>query len=289
MDTVVLCCKSYRNDLKRLVRLAVSIERFNVDRLPFYVIVPTSDRAMFAEALGSLPHILIEDPDILSLNPAAEKIRSMKLDGGIMQQVVKSQFWRLGVAENEVVIDSDSYFIRGFKQSDFMADATTPFTVMHEGKDLLQWAARSGQNKISGYFEKDRRMTMDQFGRTGRVYDFGPTPCIWSSSVWKQLDEEYAHPRGKNFADLIVECPNEMIWYGEALLHFKTFPVFPREPLFKVFHYKEQFEEAIGMGESEAVWAKNFMGMVMQSAWEYDLDVICRKQRSWKTLWLFKI
>jgi len=55
-----------------------------------------------------------------------------------------------------------------------------------------------------------------------------------------------------------------------------------------VFHYKEQYQESIGMGENEVVWAKNFMGVIKQSAWEYDLDVIRRKQRSWKTLWLYK-
>ncbi len=288
MDKVVLCCKSYRNDLKRLVRLAESIERFNADQLPFYVIVPSADRSMFETALGAIQHCLVEDDEILSLNPDADKIRAMQLDGGMMQQIVKSQFWRLGVSENTVIIDSDSYFIREFKTSDFMADETTPFTVMHEGKDLLQWAARNGRPKVFNYFEKDRRMTMDQFNRNGFVYDFGPTPCIWSSKVWKQLDEEFAQPNGKNFADLIVDSPNEMIWYGEALLYFKTFPLFPREPLFKVFHYKEQFEEAVGMGEHEVIWAKNFMGMVMQSAWESDLDQFHRKTRSWKTLWLVK-
>ena len=289
MDTVALCCKSYRDDVKRLVRLAESIDRFNADHLPFYVIVPTADRDLFSKALGSLPHILIEDNDILSLNPDFEKIRAMELDGGMMQQITKAQFWRLGAADVAVVIDSDSYFVRTFSRSDFMVDATIPYTVMHEGNDLLQWAARNNRHKVFGYFDKDRRMTKDQFGREGLIYDFGPTPCIWAAKVWKQLDEEFAAPQGKNFADLIVDSPNEMIWYGEALLHFGTFPIFPREPLFKVFHYPEQYEEALQMGENESIWAKNYMGMVMQSAWDYDLDVIRRKKRSWKTLWLVKI
>lgn len=288
MDRVVLCCKSYHNDLKRVVRLAESLERFNEERIPFHVIVPESDRELFADALKPFPHTLHVDDDVIAKNPDADKIRAMNLDGGLTQQIVKSQFWRLEVAENAVVIDSDSYFIRPFGSSDFMADETTPFTVMHEGRDLLQWAVRSGNEKVLGYFRKDREQTMAQLGRSGLVYDFGPTPCVWSAAVCRALDEEFAEPLGKNFADLIVECPNEMIWYGEALLRFKPIPIFPREPLFKVFHYKGQFDEALRIGENESAWAKNFMGVVAQSNWEFEMDVERRKKRSWKTLWLVK-
>jgi hypothetical protein len=288
MHTVAICCKSYCNDLKRAVRLAASVEQHNRDQIPLYVIVSDADRAMFSEALKPYPHHLILDTEIIDRNPAADKIKTMELDGGKWQQIVKSQFWRLGVAENAVVIDSDSYFIRDFSISDFMADETTPYTVMHDGKELLEWAERSGNKKVAGYFEKDRRMTMQQFGREGEIYDFGPTPCIWSAKVWRQLDEEFAEPQGKNFADLIVECPNEMLWYGEALLHFNTFAVHPHKPLFKVFHYEGQYRDAMEAGEDEAAWAKHYLGVVAQSNWDFELDLERRKRRSWKTLWLLK-
>jgi len=150
----------------------------------------------------------------------------------------------------------------------------------------LGFAARNGLEKIRKNFVKDRSAAQKHFDRTGRIYDFGPTPIICNVNVWINLTERYAMPRKLSFADMITEFPNEMLWYGEALLHYKPIPIMPVEPLFKVFHYREQYEESLMLKEGERILAENFLGIVNQSNWDKSLDLIPRKRRNWKTLWL---
>lgn len=40
METLVLYCKSYKNDVLRARELAESVQKYNTDHLPFYISVP---------------------------------------------------------------------------------------------------------------------------------------------------------------------------------------------------------------------------------------------------------
>jgi len=286
MENFAIFCKSYRNDVLRAKRLAESVQRFNRDGLPFVLSVPAADLPLFREKLDGFALTLLRDEEILAANPLHTEALMETMSGNHLQQVVKSEFWRLGTCDNYLMIDSDSYFIRDFTLSDFMYDDAVPYTVMHEGKDLLGFAARHGVEKIRRNFIKDRAAAQQYFKRPGRIYDFGPTPIICNVAVWKALAEQYSATRKMSFADMIREFPNEMLWYGEALLHYKPVPVMPVEPLFKVFHYREQYEESSLLKEEEQVLAENYLGIVKQSNWDETLDHIRRKKRSWKTLWL---
>jgi hypothetical protein len=288
MENLVIFCKSYKNDVLRAERLAESVQRFNKDSIPFYLSVPRADLTLFREVLAGFELILFTDEEILSANPQHTESLMEKIPGNHLQQIVKSELWRLGICSNYLMIDSDSYFIRDFAVSDFMYDDAIPYTVMHEGKDLLGFAARNGLEKIRKNFIKDRSAAQKLFNRAGRIYDFGPTPIICNVNVWRILTEQYAIPRKLSFADMITEFPNEMLWYGEALLHYKPIPVMPIEPLFKVFHYREQYEESLMLKEDEKIHAENYLGIVKQSNWDETIDHIQRKKRSWKTLWLKK-
>ena len=63
MLELTLFCKSYRNDLLRVVRLAQSIRQFNSEAIPFYVSVPEQDHALFSEKLTEFDVILLTDED----------------------------------------------------------------------------------------------------------------------------------------------------------------------------------------------------------------------------------
>jgi hypothetical protein len=286
MDNFSLFCKSYRNDVLRARELAKSVQKFNRDGLAFYISVPAADIELFHEKLDGLTYILLKDEEILQANPRHSIALMQEMPGGLLQQVVKSEFWRLELCRNYLMLDSDAYFIRPFTLDDFMFDEETPYTVMHEGKDILDFAARRGMKKIKDNYTKDRIQGKKYFNRQGRIYNFGPIPTICSALVWKALSEKYAEPNKNSFADLIREYPNEMLWYGEALLQYTPIRLMPIEPLFKVFHYKEQFKESQGLGETEETIAENYLGIIKQSNWDYSLDLIPRKKRSWKTFWL---
>ena len=97
--------KSYFNDLNRADRLVKSITEHNRDELPVYVIVPKVDTTSFRERLGDQNINYLEDDDILQITMRFSGSKKIELPPVTMQQVVKSEFWRLDLAENYLIID----------------------------------------------------------------------------------------------------------------------------------------------------------------------------------------
>ena len=67
METVVLYCKSYHLDVHRAKSLLDSINKYNVDNIPFYISVPESDMHLFKKELGESNYTLLKDEDIDTL------------------------------------------------------------------------------------------------------------------------------------------------------------------------------------------------------------------------------
>ena len=257
MNQIVLYCKSFAGDLNRVQILNESIIKYNLDNIPFYISVPSADMHMFEKLENA---ILIKDEDIFNINSSKQ--------GWFNQQLIKSNFWKLGLCENYVCIDSDSYFIRPFGISDFMYDENVSYTVMHEQKELFSWSVN--KTSMLGFdpkegFVNDRLKIMNLFERKSRYYDFGPSPVIWSAAVWRWLDDNYITPNNLTFENLLEYSSSEFSWYGEALLKSKIIDIYPTEPLFKVFHYPQQYMEYKQHSISEEMIAANYMGIVMQS------------------------
>ena len=258
MNKIVLYCKSYKGDVHRVKILLESINRFNTDSIPFYVSCPKSDRDVFIHVLGSTGYTLIDDENIYSHN---------QKEDWTAQQVIKSSFWKLGVCENYLMLDSDSYFIRPFYISDFIISDGNPYVVMHEQKELFNWTCNKtsqlGFDPIES-FRECRKKIMDVFGREGRFYDFGPSPVIWNSEVWEGFDKDYLQPNKITFNEIIRRVPSEFTWYGEYFLTTGK-KINPIEPIFKVFHYGPQYQESKHQGYTEEHISKIYMGIVMQS------------------------
>jgi len=255
MVKVVLYCKSFRRDVDRVVNLQESINKHNKDSIPFYVSVPKQDVELF-KSKGIFN--IVED----------EAVYTGSAPGWIQQQIVKSNFWKLNISENYVCIDSDGYFIRDFYITDFMYDDETPYTVIHEQKELFTWTVSKvnqlGFDPKMSYI-KDRQKIMDLFDRQGKYYDFGPVPTIWSSKVWKSLEDNYTIPNNVTWEQMLEYSPSEFSWYGEALLRFKAIDIYPCEPIFKVFHYAQQLQEYVQNGITQEMMAQNYLGIIMQS------------------------
>jgi len=265
MENIVIYCKSYINDLERVKIQAQSIEKFNVDSIPYYVSCPKSDYPSFKSNLPEFVN-LISDEDI---------IRDNMHQSWHNQQIVKSQFYKYVDTINYLCIDSDSYFIRPFRKADFIAVADTPYTIMHQQKNLFQWTCR--YKKELGFdpqksFDECRVQIGNIFDRQIKVnYDFGPSPTIWSKKVWDALDENYLKPNNLTFKQLIEVVPSEFTWYGEALLAFKPIEIYPIEPLFMVFHYPLQYQQFLQQNYTEEDLASCYMGIIMTSNWNAPL------------------
>lgn len=272
MTPFALYCKSYSVDLRRVVRLAQSVQQFNHEQLPFYVSVPAAELPLFREQLKGLGVALLSDEDILKASPRTDAEQVGKMPGSVSQQVVKSEFWRMGLAAAYLCLDSDAVFIRPFGVADFMTPDGTPYTMMDEAHDLLEGAMQRGRQRVVSAFLTEADQVQTLFGRVGRRYSFGPFPLVWHRAVWESLDTQYLQPHGMSFADAIALAPIESRWYGEALLAYQAVPLMPCQALFKVYHYAWQFDQEQRAGIRTEQLADLYCGVIYQSAWERELD-----------------
>lgn len=275
-----LFCKSYLGDLRRVKKLWHSIQLYNKDNIPFYICVPQKDRLVFENEIQDTSGVLnwLSDEDVISLSPDLNaKEYYITWDGRLSQQVIKSEFWRVIQSKYlcdcvYLCIDSESIFIKDFYISDFMFSSDCPYTVLHENKDLLQLASNKNILKVANNFFNESLALKKIFNRKGKDYDFGPTPVIWSSKVWKALAENYLSQKNLTIWNAINEFPSELRWYGESLLKYKSIELNPIEPIFRVYHYNWQFFHLKKTGETVDKLRLNYLGVLYQSNWDYGLD-----------------
>jgi hypothetical protein len=272
VEPFVLYCKSYSLDVRRVARLAHSIHQFNRDKIPFYVSAPRADLPLFRDQLAEFDAHLIADEDITHANPKIDPQKLAALPGSISQQIVKSEFWRLGFSQCYLCLDSDCIFIRPFARSEFITADQTPYTIIDEGRDILYPALSKGKPDILKNFRRESEEVQRHMQREGKVYNFGPNCPVWDKRVWESLDTKFLHPQGLSFLDLIQLSPNEMRWYGEALLKYRAIELLPSQPFFKMYHYawQQQKDRRDGIGVEEL--ANLYCGVVFQSAWEREMD-----------------
>jgi hypothetical protein len=257
----------------RLKRLYESIQEFNQDSIPFYISTPNKDKSELDKVLGdSGDFSWISDESIVKKNPNLDLEKISSIPGGQAQAVIKAEFWRLLIAENYLCLDSDCFFIRPFKKSDFLSNDSFPYTVLHQNKELFQLALDRGYSKFVNNLKQEAIRTRELFSRNGPEYYCAPAPFIWSAKVWQSLELNFLLPRNETLFDLFIKGYPETLVYGEAILKFKPIPLNPIEPLFRVYHFDWQYYLAKRLGETESKVAKNYLGIISQSNWETELD-----------------
>jgi hypothetical protein len=272
MMPFVLYCKSYSTDLRRVRRLAHSVQQHNHERIPFFVSVPRAEMPLFQEQLHEFDVRLLSDEEILKASPGLDAEQVLHMRGAVSQQVIKSEFWRLNLANAYLCLDSDAIFIRPFGLSDFVAPDGTPYTMVDEAHDLLEDALRQKRERVISAFSQEAQLVQALFGRIGRTYSFGPFPLVWHRAVWESLEQNYLKPRKMSFADAIAQAPIESRWYGEALLAYQAVPLLPCQALFKVYHYAWQYDQDLRRGIATPQLATIYCGVIFQSAWERNMD-----------------
>lgn len=272
MQDFCLYCKSYSVDVLRAKRLAASIVKFNVDKIPFVVSCPAVDRPLFESELQGLNIIFVSDEDIIKANPRHQIDQIKNIPGHISQQIIKSEFWRLEISQSYLCLDSDCQFIRPFRKTEFIDEKGNPYTIMDEARELLMPAIAASRNKVVDNLLREAAEIQLEIQRPGKVYNFGPNCPVWDARVWQSLEEHLLKLRDISFAELIVSFPNEMRWYGESVLKFGAIKLMPAQPFFKMYHYAWQLRMDRRMGITEAMLSKLYCGVVYQSAWERELD-----------------
>lgn len=273
MKDIVLYCKSYRRDFLRLKRLLDSVEKFNQDKIPFYISTPEDQYQDLIAVLGnSQNYHWVSDESIVASNPkipfGIEKMRS----GGLAQQAIKSEFWRLEISENYVCLDSDCAFIKPFLKSDFLSADGNPYTVIYQNKEFFQLAINRKHAKVVSNLQFEGDAVKALFSRVGPNYYCPCPPFIWSAKVWRSLEEHFLTPKNMTFWDLSSDDHPETLLYLEALWKYKAIPLYPIEQLFRIYYYDWQFYLLRRMGESRNKLTSNYLGVIYQSNWEPGLD-----------------
>lgn len=293
MDSFIIFCKSFKDDVLRVKRLTDSISQWNADKIPFYLSVPQSDLKLFEnninfDALNSLNQgtfHLISDENIVAAMPNSTLDDYYRMRGYLNQQVVKSEAWRLLKCDNYLCIDSDAFFTTFFHLSNFLHPDGNPYSLMHQAHDFLNLAKELGKTDVLENFLSDSRKLKDEFSRIGPDYDFGPPPMIWSAKVWESLYKRHLEPKGERLWEAINRIPMEIRWYGEALIKYQAIPIHSIDPLFVFYHYEWQYKHAFKLGMVIPQQEKS-LGVVIQSSWDETLRPVFAKKsflsRTWK-------
>jgi hypothetical protein len=253
--------------------LLESIEEFNQDQISFYISTPEDQHADLIAVLGDKQsYHWVSDESIVTANPRAPKGIEKTRSGGLSQQAIKSEFWRLGVAENYVCLDSDCVFIKPFYRSDFLAADGNPYTVIYQNKEFFQLAINRNHAKIVRNLELEGNTVKALFGRSGPNYYCPCPPFIWSAKVWRSLDEHLLAPQNMTFWDISSDKHPETLLYLEALLKYQAIPLYPIEQLFRIYYYDWHFYLLRRQGETLKKLTENYLGLIYQSNWESSLD-----------------
>ena len=272
MNDLVLYCKTYSRDFLRLKRLLESIDQFNQDKIPFYISTPQDQRAGLIAILGDMNYHWVSDESIVAANSKAPQGIEKTRSGSLSQQVIKSEFWRLGISENYVCLDSDCVFIKPFSRSDFLASDGNPYTVIYQNKEFFQLAINRKHTKVVNNLERECKAVKTLFERVGPNYYCPCPPFIWSAKVWQSLDERYLKPRDLTFWDISTADHPETLLYLEALLNFSAIPFYPIEQLFRIYYYDWQYYLLRRQGETPEKLAKQYLGLIYQSNWDSGMD-----------------
>jgi Family of unknown function (DUF6492) len=272
LKDMVLYCKTYRNDFLRVKRLLRSIDQYNVDQIPFFISTPRADRPLLEEVLGKEGYQWVSDEEIVQANARADFQKYLLMPGGLSQQIVKAEFWRLNIAQNYLCLDSDSIFIKNFTKANFLNEEGIPYTVLHQNKELFQLATDRGHLKVERELKAEALRVKAVFNRVGPEFYCAPSPFMWSAKVWQSLDREYLIPHQMSIWDFIDAQHPESLIYGEALIKYRAISLIAIEPLFRAYHYDWQYFLMRRLGENEEKLKQNYLGVIYQSAWESEFN-----------------
>jgi len=264
---VALVTKTFSTDIPSYKILFDSINKYNEDKLPIFVVVPSKDKKLLEDTIGTEGYTLLLDHDIHSFK--------YPMAGWEQQMIIKLRLHEHISANNLLIIDSDGRFIKPFYEKDFIAYDNIPYTIVHENKQIAEYetALKGGDYNNTGY-AKAVRAYRDIFGyKSEKIYDYGPNPHLWSTKVISDLYHNYLNYFGLELEEFCLTIKNkygihfrETLTYGEYLMASSSIDIVPSGPLFKTFHWNEmvEFEKGTGLELEENI-AKNYLGIIMQS------------------------
>jgi hypothetical protein len=268
MQNFGIMLKSYLPDIDYTKRFIESFIKYATETIPLYVVVPDSDVPAFEDIVGSLGEVLPES--LWSEHLVDYRIHGNSA-GYINQEIIKLAFAEKNLIENYLCADSEAVFIRPFSKSDFMADATTPFTFVTEDHELQVdpiYYERYGSSRQRSLVRLRRFLGLpeDRFETCHGL-------AVFSSDVLASL-RGFMEEEQFTYADLLEISPYEFSWYNFWLEKTEVRPRIKREPIFETIHMSHQHLGYALKGIGLPDLARGYVGVVVNSGHSRDQGVL---------------
>lgn len=263
MNKFCMYCKTYSGDFDRFKILLESFNKFNKENINLYVSVTEAEIEQFLQFQSDTVKVISDES--YAKPYLATQTRYGFSVGYVNQEICKLCFWEAGFCENYLCLDSDSFFIRDFYISDFMANENTPYSVLVMDKDLSTekyykdwWDGRQKEiRKIYGYV-----------GLNDKRYRTCHNTQVFSIKVLQSLKNDFMKSKNLDYKDLIEISPFEFTWYNVWLQKSEMIDIIAVEPFFKMFHVRiEYILHRIKMITKDDL-ARAYVGVILNSNWE---------------------
>jgi len=261
MHKIAILLVTYIGDIEYVERLILSYKKYNIDEIPMYIAVPSSDMEAFEKfaddniellSMESITNNLVNDNSVFGIRP-----------GYINQEIIKLAFWEKGLCENYFCMDSDGEFVRDFYISDFMYDEDTPYTILVEDNELK--VEPEYYKKYGAGREKLIRLIQKEVGLVDERILTCHGFAILSCKVLESLYKKHMIPNNLTYQDLLNKAPYEFSWYNMWLQKDKTIEIKFKEHIFKYFHHKNHHLEYLQKGITLNDISRGYVGVVINS------------------------
>lgn len=256
-------CKTWSGDFEQFSNLIDTFHRYNRDNVLLYVSAPENELHLFEKFICRTVFI-VSDESYANDYFATVGHHGMSL-GYANQEICKLTFYKSGVAQNYLCLDSDTVFIRNFHFFDFMHDEKIPYTVLVMDKDLsierhyrtVHWLGRQAAiKKIYDYMElEDRRLRSCHNAQ------------VFNIKVLESLALDFMKPKGLRYNDLLKISPYEFTWYNVWFQKTGLVKEFAVEPFFKMLHMRQEYTFSRLKLLREEDYAQAYVGLVLNSKW----------------------
>jgi len=230
MKKLLFVNKTYKNDLVRSVQLFESFIKFYQGSVTksFYIVVASNDIEIFINAFKDFvikPIFITEEQIYKACNIDVNKC--LALNGWVSRQICKIGFYRLGLCENYITLDSDLYFIQNFNDNLFFDKYNKLKVVVRGGfyehstiNNITKFFRRLGR-RIRGKFTFDKNLAVPamqiarHLGVKNYKLSFVHGVGLWNCGILEEMFKHIKHKDEINDAyKMITTIPYEMQWYG---------------------------------------------------------------------------
>jgi len=260
---------TYRRDIEMTERLVKSLQRYNLDSLPVFLVCPSSDIELFRLTL-SMNNIKFVAEESIGV-PVFDKSDPQTFSSGagyLNQQIFKLAFSTLGLSDRYLCLDSDVVFVRPFTKWDFINRRTDyPYLFQSEDRELQAESSYSDSWIL-------RKTALQRIECVLNTSESDPFIAVHGFQVFStreirsMLSWTSKHSQLSSFKDLISMSGYEYNWYTTWVRTYSSEFV-SREPIIKTFHTPREFSKALLFEISEDDYAHGYVGVCVNGNFQH--------------------